>query len=90
MAVQGGKDGAPALDCRVAALDRPLGRCVPLEFGSTGPRDPPGPRERDIVFRQNDLADAVYAIVGCAWPGSCARVTWPTCWAPRPAASSRC
>lgn len=41
----------------VAALDRLLGRGIPLEFGG-------GSRERDTVFRQNDEADAVYAIVG--------------------------
>ncbi len=38
-----------------AALDR-LGRGVPLELG--------GPQQRNIVFLQNDPADAVYAIVG--------------------------
>ena len=45
------------------ALDR-LVRVPAIEFGSLGPRDPLGPRERDIVFRQNDPADALFAIVG--------------------------
>lgn len=47
----------------IATLER-LARTAPIEVGSTEPRDPLGPREKDIVFRQHDEADALYAIVG--------------------------
>jgi CRP-like cAMP-binding protein len=42
----------------IPVLDRLIGHGVPLEFGGAGPH------ERNVVFRQNDPADAVYAIVG--------------------------
>ena len=54
-----------------ATLDR-LGRGAVIELGGPPPRGGPtsrgslGPRERDVVFRQGDPADAVYAITGGA------------------------
>lgn len=46
-----------------AALDR-LCRGAEIEIGGGARRSGLGPRERDIVFRQGDPADAVYAITG--------------------------
>ena len=46
------------------ALDRLFGQSRTIDIGGAAPRDALGPRERDLVFRQNDPADAAYAIIG--------------------------